>query len=124
MLILRPSIKGLKKKLKEERERIKALSEKINKDSAEFQKFKGEVENVINAIGVLEEKVVKMRNLYESLKKIDYMQMHSTVLESLEKNIFSSKFFDSIWKIKSDLHILQEKHAEDIKTALSNCGWY
>merc|ERR1711976_936350 len=81
---------------------------------------KGEVEKVINAVGVLEEKVVKMRDLYESLKMIDYMQMHSTVLESLEKNIFSSKFFDSIWKIQSDLQILEEKHAEDIKTALSN----
>merc|ERR550519_1221410 len=63
-----------------------------------------------------------MKNLYENLKKVDFIYMHNTVLEKLERELFNTNIFDNIWQIQKKMNLLGEEQRQNIQQVLSLCN--
>lgn len=119
--LFRPSIKELKKELKEEDSRIKELEKAMSTEANKMNEYKEESKDMLMLVGVWQDKLNMMKEIYDAAKNLPFVNIHETILSKLENGVFSLKTFSSFWEIQVELNILQTNYQQAFTDAASTC---
>ena len=95
----------------------------MNVDAEKLDKYKRELEGVSAMLAIWEEKLNKMKLIYEVVRKQNFLDIHDSILHQMAHGFFNLKTFKTIWKVHADLIRLQQEHEKAVGEATSSCKY-